>query len=558
MPRAVLLAVVLALAAADESVRAWQREPPKPATVKGRVTVALTGEPIRGATVQATSAGRESAVSIALRATTDEQGRFELAELPAGSYRITASRTGFVTRELGQRGPFESVEPLALRAGAVMNADFALTRGGAIVGRIFDHNAEPVADARVQALRIQVVQGRRRLAPVGTARLTDDLGVYRVYGLPPGDYYVAASIGPESLTVTSAGAATLFVNGNLAAPAGGGTSAFAPTYYPGTPRISDARRIVVTLAEEEYNVNFALTPARLVRVTGRVLDRAGEPLQARVELLPEIDGTRADTHRTVSEPDGTFALGGIAPGRYTVSVLGQAVDGRPADVAWFTIDVESQDVVDLTIVTNNGSTISGRLLTEGTRRPAMSETVIRARPIGAAAGRGEAAVTVNDGFFQLEGLSGPYALTVDRLPQGFVVRAITANGEDITDGHLELRGAEYVDVQVFLTDRLADLFGTVRTEGREAGNVSVVVFPDDPSQWTGASRSIRTARTNRNGDYAIRSLLPGRRYLAAAVEYLNDAEEQDAEFLQSIRPRATALPASSDQNRTLDLTLIRR
>jgi hypothetical protein len=84
------------------------------------------------------------------------------------------------------------------------------------------------------------------------------------------------------------------------------------------------------------------------------------------------------------------------------------------------------------------------------------------------------------------------------------------------------------------------------------------VFPEDASRWTGASRSIRTARTDRNGDFAIRALVPDQRYLAIAVEYLNDGDDQDPEFLEQMKARAAILPASSDRNRTMDLTLVTR
>ena len=45
------------------------------------------------------------------------------------------------------------------------SANFALARGGAITGRVFDDFGDPVANARVQVLRSQIVEGRRRLDP---------------------------------------------------------------------------------------------------------------------------------------------------------------------------------------------------------------------------------------------------------------------------------------------------------------------------------------------------------------------------------------------------------
>ena len=57
---------------------------------------------------------------------------------------------------------------------------------------MFDEFGDPVAGARVQAMRYQMVQGARRLSPVGANAQSDDTGAFRLYGLMPGDYYVSA------------------------------------------------------------------------------------------------------------------------------------------------------------------------------------------------------------------------------------------------------------------------------------------------------------------------------------------------------------------------------
>ena len=36
--------------------------------------------------------------------------------------------------------------------------------------------------------------GRRRLTPSGRNASTNDLGQFRIYGLPPGEYYVTATL----------------------------------------------------------------------------------------------------------------------------------------------------------------------------------------------------------------------------------------------------------------------------------------------------------------------------------------------------------------------------
>ena len=68
---------------------------------------------------------------------------------------------------------------------------FAQDRG-TFVGTVVDPTGAAVPNARVQVLRYQMVQGTRRLNPSGGGDQSDDTGAYRIYGLPPGDYYIAA------------------------------------------------------------------------------------------------------------------------------------------------------------------------------------------------------------------------------------------------------------------------------------------------------------------------------------------------------------------------------
>ena len=75
-----------------------QRVDPLTSSIHGRVTTADTGSPIRGAEVRLEIDGRFSRL-----VTTDSEGRYELRSLPAGTYRLTVSRTGFITLEYGQR-----------------------------------------------------------------------------------------------------------------------------------------------------------------------------------------------------------------------------------------------------------------------------------------------------------------------------------------------------------------------------------------------------------------------------------------------------------------------
>src|SRR5687768_2379051 len=78
------------------------------ARIRGRVVSADNGTPLRRALVRV-SAGE---LRVNRVVTTDAEGHYEFAELPAGRYNIFVTRSGFVSLQFGQRRPFESGRPL--------------------------------------------------------------------------------------------------------------------------------------------------------------------------------------------------------------------------------------------------------------------------------------------------------------------------------------------------------------------------------------------------------------------------------------------------------------
>ena len=108
----------------------------------------------------------------------------------------------------------------------------------------------------------------------GTDR-TDDQGNFRLYGLPPGDYYVTASNRSNMMMMPGM---------NSTEPDG-----FAPTYYPGTPNIGEATRVSLKAGQEMTGANFALIVARMARVRGRALNSRGEPVDGAMLMLAPAD-----------------------------------------------------------------------------------------------------------------------------------------------------------------------------------------------------------------------------------------------------------------------------
>ena len=303
MLRLLLLATVACLGLpetvfAQPSRSRTQRVDPLTASIRGRVTTADTGAPIRGAEVRLSMDGRFSRL-----VTTDGEGRYELRSLPAGTYKLIVSRTGFITLEFGQRRPFEAAATIGLNEGQSATGNVALIRGGAIFGRVLDPFGDPSVGARVQVLRVRVEDGRRRLLTVGAGDQTDDTGAFRVYGLPPGDYYVSASTG--------------LIDAVKRDP---------PVFYPGTSNFAEAQPITLDVGAEA-SADFQIADTlRTTSVSGVVLNSSGAPVAAMVNLRSEAVGLGPSAQSSLmlhddARPDGTFSIQNVPPGPYTLTAM---------------------------------------------------------------------------------------------------------------------------------------------------------------------------------------------------------------------------------------------
>ena len=124
---------------------------------------------------------------------TDANGRYTITELPAGKISVASNKVNYVRANYGQTRVLGPGTPVDLANGQVLDGiNFALQRTGVIAGRILDEVGDPVADVQVMPGRYVYFNGERRLQNAGASASTDDLGEYRVFGIPPGTYVVSA------------------------------------------------------------------------------------------------------------------------------------------------------------------------------------------------------------------------------------------------------------------------------------------------------------------------------------------------------------------------------
>jgi hypothetical protein len=525
------------------------------AAIVGRVTNLETGGPLRRAVIRITSPTLPSD----RRVSTNSDGRYEVRDLPAGEYSLKADRGGYLTLAYGQRRFGEVGKPLQLGEGQTVKAiDFALPRLGVISGRVVDDTGEPIAKVSVWAMQFGRHQGARRLIPLvvpeeccwrGAHTQTDENGEYSLV-LPPGEFVVMGQ--SRETWPLEADATHVF--------------GYPPSFYPGVIEPTEAQRIKLGVGEEVGNIDFALVPARTSRVSGMVLNAAGAPVaNESVTLSPEVMGPQGGSMfsptTTQTEPDGRFLVNNVQAGEYVLAVRSAAFSDQPAQEARQMIQVAGSDIDGLVIVTGSGGTVRGRVASDdGTPVPGVDRLVVRARPLTWAARMSTLASSGNgrvsaDGTFEVKAVVGPVVLSIGTLTRDWTLKAVDLNGRDLADDPIEVpHGQTMSGVRVVLTNRPTLVRGGVLDDKQQPAEGTVVIFPEDTSRWREDSRTVRSARPDQHGEFSIKGL-PAGKYLIAAVDYVQDGQWYDPEFLAELRPRAERLTLAEAESKRIDLTV---
>jgi hypothetical protein len=497
--------------------------------IVGQVVAADTGAPLPGA--QVTIAVDDILSSRVRSATADASGVFDFSDLPSGRYRLTASKAGYL---LPARQSTAGVRVDVARGQFESPVTIAMTRGAALTGRLVDAAGEPVAAAQVSAERYQYVElGNRTTRPAGADR-TDDLGQFRIYGLPAGDYIVAA-------TIRDAPGVNFFYG-----PGAGAT--YATTFFPGTIHPAEAQTISLT-AGQESAAHFTLIQSRLVRITGTAFTAAGAPavgLQVRLRAMT-TGLAPARALGTVSQ-DGTFEVSHVPPGEFWVTVC-CGKPGTAREAGSVPVTVSAEDVSGVAVVTTPGTMVRGSVVFE----PARPESTFQLRAMSAEGpsgvvvlGNGFDAVD-SDGGFSFAGLSG--RVFFQPVNGHWTIKSIVLDGKEIVDEPLDLSGKGAVTgLRVTVTDRQTHLLGVVKDDrGHTMAEQLVVLMRADGAPALPGQR-IRTVRTDDGGRFHLVGMRPGA-YVVGVVDDLEPGYHFSPDFQERLRTRGRSfsLDAHSGQ-----------
>jgi len=317
-------------------------------TIKGRV-VNEAGRPLPNAIIAAV---KFSAMRADTTTVTDRDGNFELTGLEPASYRLFARLVAYTPL----LSDFGSATENQYRTGE--SVTLVLTKGGVITGTVRNETGEPVEGVRVRA---SIIGDTRRLqipyGLLGTEQVTDDRGVYRIYGLATGTYVVRAG-GP--------GEAQLEPNPY---------ETDVPTYAPSSNR-DTADEISVRAGEETSNVDIRYRGGRGHLVSGSASGAKGvETMGFGIFLAPAKDSASLWTVMPRQTTDGKhFALAGVDDGDYDIVAVSARATGEWIFSPSKRITVKGADVTGIELIADPLSSVSGRVVLDETKAPECSDT----------------------------------------------------------------------------------------------------------------------------------------------------------------------------------------
>lgn len=418
MRRALLLVMWLATIAgvsAQIAVRDTAKAVSGTATVSGVVvTDDAEGRPLRRVHVSLQAIDLRAPIA----AVTDDQGRFVLRDVVGGHYNVTATRPGYVNTTLGAKPGGMLGSPIAVSDGQQLTGlTIRMPRGGVITGTVRFPSGRPAPNLHVSVTPLRTFGGKRqaKFSMNFEGAETDDRGVYRQYGLAPGEYLVQLMAGISQLgsagdlrQITAAEAAwadRTASSGSSGAASGappeGRKRLPAPIYFPGTADIAAARAITIDPGEEKDGIDFVVAYVPTARLSGTVFDVDGQPRAGvTVKLNGKAGGSFVDIVTSLVGPgartdaDGAFAIDGVPPGEYTLDVQAPSANdakpdpanneanllslmsgmfGRGAGAgslyASERVVVSGQDLANLDLRLRPGSTLSGVVVFDGTATP---------------------------------------------------------------------------------------------------------------------------------------------------------------------------------------------
>ena len=493
-------------------------------------------------------------------------GTFKMEDLEIGVYRVWANAPGFVADApvgTDARGFIHTGESANLR----------LRKGGVITGTVLNSSNTPVVGVTVRAFRIRDESGKSIEAMISSAndRLTDDRGIYRMYGLAPGTYIVAAG-----------GVSRFF----------GGFSSTAydqdvPTYAPSSTRDTAMELIVRSGEEATADIQYRGEPGHAISGSVSGVPPPSSPgifASATINITDVKSKTIVMNTVASIVNDYAFAVYGVPDGEYELVAqsFSQSRDSRSSDAK--RIKVQGADVTGVNLNVALLPAINGRVVLDSTfaadcvkrRETALQETVILARRERQIAKSTDTKASTNQvpmmfadqiadtvpdakGEFTLRNLhAGTYRLTVTLPNPSWYLKSLTLGANPrtvdtrvISEG-VSLSNQTVSGLTVTLGEGAASVRGTVVTdEGKTVRDrLLIYLLPAEKDNVSNLFRYFETP-SEPDGRFELRNIPPGD-YLVAATSIEED-RPTGLLIRQDSNLRAKVLRDTQKTNKTIAL-----
>ena len=492
---------------------------PSDCAVDGSVVNSVTGEIVPRAHVALMSAGGQSSVAA------DNGGRWSFSNVACGPVQVMVSRPGFIQQNLapGNRlGIPAFAQPKVLVSGTPLHdLKVQLTPQAVIVGKVIDDQGDPVMNVQVNALTSRVMEGRRAVMPAGPMATTNDLGEFRLAGLPAGRYFVCAH-------------ANMFGGIEVS----GNSTVMGESCFPG-PVDAGAAGAMEIAAGRESRIDFTLHSIPAVHVRGVV---TGLPKNQGigVQFIRRGANIGRDNHPVRMLPDGRFEIGGITPGSYLAAC--DNWDGGKRMSARVPVEVGSSDVEGIVLALQPGFSVAGavRMVSGGPPKQQIAINMRSTEPMGG--GGGQPKWSADHSTFTIDDLpAGNYRL--DAFSQGPLnVRSATLGGRDIL--HQEIAITQSMGpIDVVLSDESGMAEGDVTDSGDRPVMSWVMLLQP--------GRMPRNFMTGQDGHFKLQNL-PAGDYQVFAWDDVQEVEYADDDWMKR---HASGVPLSIQEGQTARIKL---
>ncbi|HKQ79778.1 MAG TPA: carboxypeptidase-like regulatory domain-containing protein [Blastocatellia bacterium] len=492
--------------------------------ITGRI-VADDGQPVRHATVSISSVGGGGRRAGRLTVVSDEDGNFQAEGLDSVPYVISATAPGLVLAPNKQRETNYSYVGQAVTV--------AMIRGGVITGKVTSATGHPIIRIAVRATRVRDEFGRPDNTAVGNfrpQRLTDDRGVYRLYGLAPGSYLVSAG----GSNMNSSRQATPY-HGRIV------------MYHPSATRDA-ATEVKVIGGDEVSGIDIRYRGESGFAISGKVIAGPGggagrQETGTNISLRNPATGAIIATTFLRPEVDQTgYAFYGVPNGEYLImSTRGGGNEESGMAATPRRVIVNGRDVTgaDLTLAPN--ASIAGTVTLErvsleekceNPRESRLEETVVRTKRddasektdppysfYGATASGG----LNNKGAFAIHNLRpGRHRIDIQWPNENWFLKAMTITGEtpanDPRNGVTLKSGDRVTGLTITLATGAAGLKGKIIPAGgsRLPSRLRAHLVPAETSAKDDLLRFAETL-VESNGSFSFVNLAPGK-YLITTRE----------------------------------------